>query len=249
MALVSRVPPFQLTARYAERSKWEIVEDKGGYYPAPGPNTVRALASTGATIFGTARNLGDLLSETTPTGRTRRRLTEILCFTGVIERNTRGARSEAGRAKHGFEPQFGTNHTSRTSSRGTCCSPAFRSRVVNVFVVGTSVRPMANRIERLYGAKGLHGHSLNPPLAVVMGNEWVMKYFVRLEQVLRDERARRPSRRSWREREECISRAQRWPAPVPKDGDMAEYGYGEWAFDREKEERLWWVSKKMVGVE
>jgi NAD(P)-dependent dehydrogenase (short-subunit alcohol dehydrogenase family) len=37
--------------------------------------------------------------------------------------------------------------------------------------------------------------------------------------------------------------------PCPEDGDIFEFGYGSWAFDKEKEEQLWEMSKKMVGVE
>ena len=37
--------------------------------------------------------------------------------------------------------------------------------------------------------------------------------------------------------------------PCPPDGDGAEYGYGSRAFDQEKEEKLWDLSKTMVGVE
>ena len=33
----------------------------------------------------------------------------------------------------------------------------------------------------------------------------------------------------------------------PPDGDGVEYSYGSWAFDREKEEALWELSKTMVG--
>ncbi|KAI1817368.1 NAD(P)-binding protein [Poronia punctata] len=83
MALVSKVP-FQLTGRYAELNKWEVlngpgdarptaikvVEDEGligkmgdkvavvtGVSSGMGPATVQALAATGATVFATARNL------------------------------------------------------------------------------------------------------------------------------------------------------------------------------------------------
>lgn len=83
MSMVSRVP-FQLSGRYAERNRWEnlngpgdsrvtgsqIVEDEGladqwsdkvvlitGVSSGIGVETVRVLASTRATIFGTARNL------------------------------------------------------------------------------------------------------------------------------------------------------------------------------------------------
>ncbi|KAH7007924.1 uncharacterized protein B0I36DRAFT_300704 [Microdochium trichocladiopsis] len=38
--------------------------------------------------------------------------------------------------------------------------------------------------------------------------------------------------------------------PVPEDAvDLLEFGYAEWAFDPEKEARLWELSKKLVGVE
>jgi D-arabinose 1-dehydrogenase-like Zn-dependent alcohol dehydrogenase len=83
MALISKVP-FQLTGRYAELNKWEVlngpgdarptamqvVEDEGlvgsmtgkvaivtGVSSGMGPATVHAIAATGATVFATARNL------------------------------------------------------------------------------------------------------------------------------------------------------------------------------------------------
>lgn len=81
--MVSRVP-FQLSGRYAEPNRWEnlngpgdsrvtgrqIIEDEGlvdqwpdkvvlvtGVSSGIGVETVRVLAATGATVFGTARNL------------------------------------------------------------------------------------------------------------------------------------------------------------------------------------------------
>lgn len=81
--MVSRVP-FQLSGRYAERNRFEvlggpgdsrvtgsqIIEDEGllnawndkvvlvtGVSSGIGVETVRVLASTGATVYGTARNL------------------------------------------------------------------------------------------------------------------------------------------------------------------------------------------------
>lgn len=82
---VSHVP-FQLTGRYADRNRWEslagpgdsrvtaeqVIQDEGlvgtawgndkvalvtGVSSGIGPETVRVLAQTGATVFGTARNL------------------------------------------------------------------------------------------------------------------------------------------------------------------------------------------------
>jgi hypothetical protein len=37
--------------------------------------------------------------------------------------------------------------------------------------------------------------------------------------------------------------------PAPPDADLIEYGYSQWAFNKENEENLWEVSKKLVGVE
>lgn len=83
MSLVSRVP-FQLSGRYADRNAWEvlngpgdlrvtgsqIIEDENlvnawgdkvvlvtGVSSGIGVETVRAIASTGATVYGTVRNL------------------------------------------------------------------------------------------------------------------------------------------------------------------------------------------------
>lgn len=81
--MISRIP-FQLSGRYAEHNRWEslngpgdsrvtgsqIIADEGlvdqwtdkvvlitGVSSGVGVETVRVLASTGATVFGTARNL------------------------------------------------------------------------------------------------------------------------------------------------------------------------------------------------
>lgn len=97
---VSRVP-FQLSGRYAERNRWEvlngpgdsratgneIIQDEGlvgqwddkvvlitGVSSGIGVETVRVLAQTGATIFGTARNLEkakEVLGDLLDTGRVK----------------------------------------------------------------------------------------------------------------------------------------------------------------------------------
>jgi len=81
--MVSQVP-FQLSGRYAEHNRWEVLDGPGdsrttgsqiiededlvgqwaekvvlitGVSSGIGVETVRVLASTGATIFGTARNI------------------------------------------------------------------------------------------------------------------------------------------------------------------------------------------------
>jgi hypothetical protein len=83
MAMISKVP-FQLTGRYAELNKWEVINGPGDARPTAmqvvkdedrignmkgkvvivtgvssgmGPATVEAMAATGATVFATARNL------------------------------------------------------------------------------------------------------------------------------------------------------------------------------------------------
>lgn len=83
MSLVSHVP-FQLSGRYAQRNRWEVLggpgdtrvtgsqifKDEGlinrwddkvvlitGVSSGIGVETVRVIASTGATVYGTARNL------------------------------------------------------------------------------------------------------------------------------------------------------------------------------------------------
>ena len=83
MSMVSRVP-FQLSGRYAERNRFEVLDGPGdsrvtgeqiikdenfidawgdkvvlitGVSSGMGVETVRAIASTGATVYGTARNL------------------------------------------------------------------------------------------------------------------------------------------------------------------------------------------------
>lgn len=100
MSFVSR-SPFQLTGRYADRNKWETISGPGdsrvtgrqiiqdeqltdawkdkvviitGVSSGIGVETVRALTKTGATVYGTARNidkakeaLGDLMD----TGRVK----------------------------------------------------------------------------------------------------------------------------------------------------------------------------------
>ena len=98
--MVSR-DPFQLSGRYAEPNRWdvingpddsrvtgtEIIQDEAlidqwgdkivlvtGVSSEIGVETVRALASTGANIFGTARNLDkakEALSDVLKTGRVK----------------------------------------------------------------------------------------------------------------------------------------------------------------------------------
>lgn len=99
MSMVSQIP-FQLAGRYAERNKWEVLDGPGdsrvtgsqvvqderlvnswgdkvvlvtGVSSGIGVETVRAISSTGATVYGTARNLEkarEALGSILDTGRT-----------------------------------------------------------------------------------------------------------------------------------------------------------------------------------
>lgn len=82
--LLSSQEPFQLSGRYAERNKWEVINGPGdsrvtgsqivkdenlvgawgdkvvlitGVSAGIGVETIRAIASTGATVYGTVRSL------------------------------------------------------------------------------------------------------------------------------------------------------------------------------------------------
>ncbi len=98
MSMVSQIP-FQLCGRYAERNRWEVLNGPGdsrvtgsqvvededlvnkwgdkvvlitGVSSGIGVETLRAIASTGATVYGTVRNLGkarEALGSVLDTGR------------------------------------------------------------------------------------------------------------------------------------------------------------------------------------
>ncbi|KAI1662619.1 short-chain dehydrogenase [Daldinia decipiens] len=121
---------------------------------------------------------------------------------------------------------------------------------------------MATQIERLYGAQGLHGYSLNPgcfvspnlqkfcqeEMKAAKSNERIMKYFVSLEQACATCVYAAISKELEGKGGLYLEGAS-VAGPAPADDDVIEFGYGDWAFDREKEEKLWEVSKGLVGVE
>ncbi|KAI0595896.1 short-chain dehydrogenase [Biscogniauxia sp. FL1348] len=331
MSMVSRVP-FQLTGRYAERSKWENinVEDEGlvgaltdkvalitGVSSGMGPATVRAMVSTGATVFVTARNLEkakEALGSLLDTGRVhllymdQTELATIrLCAAevrkqsggklNILINNAAVMDTPQEKTKDGFELQFGTNHLSHLLLSYllqdlllASSTPGFHSRVVNVSSSGHRYAPvdlenlgfekggytgwgaygqsktaniyMANQIERLYGPRGLHGYGLNPgsfvspnlqkhcqdEMEAAKGNERLMKYFVDYDQACATSIYAALSK-DLEGRGGLYLEGASVSGPVPAGADAVEYGYSEWAFDREKEEKLWEISKKMVGVE
>ncbi|KAK8102685.1 hypothetical protein PG984_015831 [Apiospora sp. TS-2023a] len=191
MSLVSRTP-FQLTGRYAERNRWEnlagpgdsrptglqVVEDEGlldgawgadkvclvtGVSSGAGVETVRTLAATGATVYGTARDLekarAALGPELLATGRVHVLLIDQAdlasvkrCAAEFRERSDRldvmvnnaaVMNTPQSFTKDGFELQFGTNHLSHfllfhelRELLLASSTPAFHSRVVNVTSAG-----------------------------------------------------------------------------------------------------------------
>lgn len=343
MALVSRTP-FQLTGRYAERHKWEVINGPGDSRPTGqqiieheglvgglsdkvvlitgvssgmGPETVRALASTGATIFATARNLDkarqalgpDLLEtgrvhllfmDQTDLSSVRACANEFRQKSGgklnILINNAGVMKTPEGRTKDGFELQFGTNHLSHfllfyllKDILLASSTPEFHSRVVNVSSSGhrygrvrfdnlnfegeydgwaaygqskTANIYMATQIERLYGSQGLHGLSLSPgsfsspnlqkfcqdEMAAAEIDFRMSKYFTNVQQGCATSVYAAVSK-DLEGRGGLYLEGASVAGPVTGDCDRVEYGYGEWAFDQEQEERLWEVSKKLVGVE
>ncbi|OQE07043.1 hypothetical protein PENVUL_c015G05469 [Penicillium vulpinum] len=194
MSMVSSIP-FQLSGRYADRNRWEvlnglgdsrvtgrqIIHDEGlvdqwgdkvvlitGVSSGIGVETVRVLASTGTTIFGTARNLEkakEALGELLDTGRIKilfmdqTDLSSVrACAQGflkqssklnVIINNAAVMKTPEARTKDGFELQFGTNHLSHfllfyllKDTLLESSTPTFHSRVVNVSSAGHRYSPI-----------------------------------------------------------------------------------------------------------
>ncbi|KAI8633716.1 NAD(P)-binding protein [Xylariaceae sp. FL1651] len=121
---------------------------------------------------------------------------------------------------------------------------------------------MANQIERLYGTQGLHGYSVSPgsfyspnlqkycldDVEKAKGVERMAKYFGNPEQGASTSVFGAVSK-DIEGRGALYLEGTAIAGPAPPDADLIEYGYAEWAFDQEKEEKLWELSKKMVGVE
>ncbi|KAI4288437.1 MAG: hypothetical protein L6R35_002301 [Caloplaca aegaea] len=184
MSLVSR-EPFQLTGRYADRNRFEVINGPGdsrvtgsqiikdekladawpgkvvlvtGVSSGIGVETVRALAQTGATVYGVARNLDKAkhaLGHLLDSGRVhllfmdQTDLSSVrACAEGfrkqsnklnVIINNAAVMNTPEERTKDGFELQFGTNHLSHfllfyllKDLLLASSTPQFNSRVVSV---------------------------------------------------------------------------------------------------------------------
>ncbi|KAJ6190488.1 hypothetical protein N7519_000509 [Penicillium mononematosum] len=271
--MVSRVP-FQLSGRYAERNRWEVLN-------GPGDSRV-----TGSQIIED-EGLVDQWSD------------KVVLITGVssgIGVET-VMKTPEGRTKDGFELQFGTNHLSHfllfyllKDTLLKSSTPKFHSRVVNVSSAGHRYSPihldnvnfegnyngwlaygssktaniyMATQIERLYGAQGLHGYSLHPgafmspnlqkhsqeEMKAVMQNKRALAYLSSLEQSCATTIYASVSSELEGKGGLYLEGASVAAYPTPSGGDGLEYGYSSWAFDEAKEKELWELSKSWVGVD
>ena len=122
---------------------------------------------------------------------------------------------------------------------------------------------MTTEIERLYGSQGLHGYSVHPGAFVspnlqkhsveemkgMHGNERTTKYMTNQEQACATSVYGAVSSELEGKGGLYLEGASVAVHPCPPDGDGVEYGYADYAFDQQKEEALWEMSKKFVGVQ
>ncbi|KAI0166257.1 short-chain dehydrogenase [Xylariaceae sp. FL1272] len=276
-----------------------------GVSSVSGVATARVLASTGATVFGTASNLDKareaLGSELIETGRVKllhvdqtdlssvracpeefRKKSSVL---NIFVNNAAVMNSPESHTKDGFDLQFGMNHLSHfllfyllqhlllasstphfhshvvsVSSAGHCYSPLnlddlnFEGEYNGWLAYGSSKTAniyMANMIERLYGEKGLHGYSVHRPnlqkhsqaeMEAASQDEKFNRYISSTEQACATTVYGAVSSE--------LEGASTTVLPVPKDSkDAFEYRYAEWAFDKERDEKLWNLREEMVKVE
>ncbi|KKK13113.1 short-chain dehydrogenase [Aspergillus rambellii] len=186
---------FPLVGRYAERNRLDIINGPGdsrvtgsqiiydegivdawhdkavlitGVSSGIGIETVKAIALTGATVFGTARNLAKakealgsvldnerinlLFMDQTDLSSVRacaQEFREHSSTLNVIINNTGVMNTPEYRTKDGFEMQFGTNHLSHfllfyllKDLLLASSTPEFHSRVVNVSSAGHQRSPV-----------------------------------------------------------------------------------------------------------
>ena len=122
---------------------------------------------------------------------------------------------------------------------------------------------MANEIERLYGSQGLHGYSVHPgafqspnlqkhsqeEMETFMGDQRNRKYVSSIGQACATSIYGTVSKELEGKGVLYLEGASIVEQPFPTNADGYDYGYASWAFDKEKEEELWKLSKTMVGVE
>ncbi|KAI9035560.1 short-chain dehydrogenase [Aspergillus affinis] len=122
---------------------------------------------------------------------------------------------------------------------------------------------MTNQIERLYGSQGLHGYSVHPgafvspnlqkysatEMEAVLSDEKCLKYMTSLQQACATSVYGAVSSELEGQGALYLEGASVTVHPCPSDGDAIEYGYAAYAFDQEKEEKLWELSKEWAKVE
>ncbi|CAJ2505439.1 Uu.00g128330.m01.CDS01 [Anthostomella pinea] len=345
MTFVSKTP-FQLTGRYAERARWETMNGPGDSRPTGsqvvhdenlagswadrvvlvtgvssgiGVETVRALAMTGAMVYGTVRNLEKgkqaLGSALLDTGRVRLLVMDQADLASVracadefrkqssglniMINNAAVMNTPETRTKDGVELQFMTNHLSHfllfyllKDLLLASSTPSFHSRVVNVSSAGhryaevrfddinfegegayngwlaygsskTANIYMANQIERLYGAQGLHGYAVHPgsftspnlqkhsaaEMEAVLKDPRMQRYFSSVEQACATSVYGAVSGELEGRGGLYLEMASMSVRPCPSDGDGLEYGFAPYAYNQEGEERLWELSKEMAHVQ
>ncbi|KAL9586168.1 MAG: hypothetical protein Q9212_001089 [Teloschistes hypoglaucus] len=121
---------------------------------------------------------------------------------------------------------------------------------------------MTTEINRLYGSKGLHGYSVHPgafmspnlqktsqdEMKALLADPRMAKYLTSTEQACATSVYGGVSSEIEGKGGLYLEGASVAVHPCPPDGDGAEYGYADYAFDEEKEKALWELSKTMVGV-
>lgn len=121
---------------------------------------------------------------------------------------------------------------------------------------------MISQIERLYGSQGLHGYAVHPggfvspnlqkfsqaEMAGLVG-ERTEKYLTSQDQACATSIYGTVSSEIEGRGGIYLEGASQSVQPAPADADAIEYGYASWAFDKEKEEKLWEDSKKWCQVE
>jgi NAD(P)-dependent dehydrogenase (short-subunit alcohol dehydrogenase family) len=271
-----------------------------------GIDTAHALATTGATLYVTARDTSkgeQVLSDILQTGRVHllkldldslasvracaREFLEKSQTLNILINNAGVMHTPEGQTADGFETQFGTNHLAHfllfnllKPTLLASATPSFHSRVVALSSSGhqasgihfdnlglgkgaytpqvaygqskTANIYMANEIERRYGGQGLHGLSVHPGgIATGLQKHWSEKQ----KAILTDEKvvplmkstAQGAATTVWAAiGEELEGKGGMYL----EDCGVSPLGkYAAWAYDAEKEGRLWKVSLEMVGLE
>jgi NAD(P)-dependent dehydrogenase (short-subunit alcohol dehydrogenase family) len=280
-----------------------------------GIETVKTFVETGATVYGTARDLNKAktaLGSTVDNPRVHLLQVDLESLDSVracaAEFRKRSPRlnilinnagvmaTPEGRTKDGFETQFGVNHLAHFLLFNLLkdlviksSTPEFNSRVVNLTSSGHGFSPivwdnlrlegeydgykaygqsktanilMANEIDVLFGAQGVHGLSVHPggivsglqkhrqeEMEMVKGNDQIMRWMKSPQQGCATTVFAAVSRElEGKGRvylENCTVKGQQ---PGGLKPGWLEGGHMAWAMNRESEERLWRLSSELVGL-